>query len=1095
MMLTNTITKKALEKILSESFSKFGDIASSSLLDSLKLLGFSYATFAGISINIEDLKTPKEKKELLNKTNEEIDQVSIEWSQGNLSDAERFQTIIDSWNLATESLKNRIIEYYQNFDPLNNLYIMAFSGARGNMSQVRQLVGMRGLMSDQDGKIIDLPIQSNFREGLSSIDYIISSYGARKGIVDTALKTADSGYLTRRLIYLAQDLVIRQQNCFTKKGILFFLEKKTNITNLLGRSLIFFQTQTEKKNEEKNIFLTSEILESLKVQAPLTLKLRSPLSCDAMHSICQTCYGWDLSQKSPISLGEAVGIVAAQSIGEPGTQLTMRTFHTGGIFTGELVNQVVAPFSGKLFFPESLKLIPYRTSHGILVSKLQQEVKISLMDWLGNTKEIFLEIGSFLYAHEFHFLKKGDLIAEFFNQAVLPGKRNLKPIFSKFSGEIRFDNLNIRKIIRDAGSIKVNQEEGILWLSSGKLYLFPKEIYFCPKKAFQQQKPFAWLTLVTPQEGILKIFSKKIFLKTKKNKYFLNLENIEFSIKNTISKLSIVGKNYQKLDNYSLFGYFYFFPKEEGKIYLIRKKDSIYQTIFFVVTEKEIWKIFSDNQNEFSFLQLQKPMLKKGNELNPTLRSTNAGFFLKKDGFTFIFQKAYPIFLSQGSLLNYNHGDFILEKKVLGHLVNFTQQTEDIVQGLPKIEELIEARKPKTKAYLANRPGIFLNSLFIDKKRFHLINRIYENQVIKCISFKPGIEEEDSKKKPIKQSIFFLHSLFLKEDFILIRKKIYKQSLIPSIFQPFEIIDEEKPKKTKKTKKKKIKIFQFFYKNHLLRCPGRLSFSTWFKKNQSFQDFSSKNEESKFLDISSFNEIFENNGSDFIVCTKKKASFFFEYLNPINMYKIPLSSKQLFSPGNFVDLGEPFTEGMIDVHELLNIFLKYHTLFDGTFQGSFKGLHKFQLILVNSIQAIYHSQGVNISSKHLEIIVRQMTGKAVIKESGDSPLLAGEFIRLSLISQIYQSFAVANTKFPLNLPIFEPLIFSSTNSSLTKEGFLSSAGFQETKRILSKAAIEGSTDWLRGLKECIIIGRLIPAGSTFFNYKNYLDNVYLFKKN
>jgi len=181
MLITNTLTKKTLENIVHQTFSTFGSVSSSSLLDSLKFLGFYYATNAGISINIEDLKTPNLKKEFLKTAVNEMSLVSDQWQQGLVSDTERFQSIIDSWNIATESLKNRIIDYYQNFDPANNLYIMAFSGARGNMSQVRQLVGMRGLMSDQDGKIIDLPIRTNFREGLSSIDYIISSYGARKG--------------------------------------------------------------------------------------------------------------------------------------------------------------------------------------------------------------------------------------------------------------------------------------------------------------------------------------------------------------------------------------------------------------------------------------------------------------------------------------------------------------------------------------------------------------------------------------------------------------------------------------------------------------------------------------------------------------------------------------------------------------------------------------------------------------------------------------------------------------------------------------------------------------------------------------------------
>lgn len=391
MLITRTVTKKVLENIIHETFANFGSISSSSLLDSLKFLGFHYATNAGISINIEDLKTPDMKKEFLANANHEMSYVSEQWQQGFVSDTERFQTIIDSWNLATESLKDRIIDYYQNFDPANNLYIMAFSGARGNMSQVRQLVGMRGLMSDQEGRIIDLPIQTNFREGLSSIDYIISSYGARKGIVDTALKTADSGYLTRRLIYIAQDLIIREIDCHTNNGVLVVLKSSTSFKNIIGRNLLSAKSL---KNISENIFyqdiiLNTNILEELKNQTPLSLKIRSPLTCESNGSVCQKCYGWDLAQNKLISLGEAVGIIAAQSIGEPGTQLTMRTFHTGGIFTSELLKQTLSPFSGKIIIPASIKSIPYRTTHGIIVLKLQQEIELLLLDWKGKTNKIF----------------------------------------------------------------------------------------------------------------------------------------------------------------------------------------------------------------------------------------------------------------------------------------------------------------------------------------------------------------------------------------------------------------------------------------------------------------------------------------------------------------------------------------------------------------------------------------------------------------------------------------------------------------------------------------------------------------------------------
>jgi DNA-directed RNA polymerase subunit beta' len=240
-------------------------------------------------------------------------------------------------------------------------------------------------------------------------------------------------------------------------------------------------------------------------------------------------------------------------------------------------------------------------------------------------------------------------------------------------------------------------------------------------------------------------------------------------------------------------------------------------------------------------------------------------------------------------------------------------------------------------------------------------------------------------------------------------------------------------------------------------------------------------------------KIFKNSKNDFIITTDNNEHIFLEYLNPIESYEVPLTSKILSNSGDFVDIGEPITEGIIDAHDLLTILFEYHAIFDGILIGTKRSLNKLQIILINSIQSIYQSQGVDISSKHIEIIVRQMTAKVVIKESGDTPLLPGELIRLSLITEIYLALQESETNFRYKRPKYEPILISSTNASLGKDGFLSAAGFQETKRVLTKAAIEGTPDWLRGLKECIIVGRLIPAGSAFLNYKNYLDNIYLFK--
>jgi len=211
--------KKELKNVIYTAFIDYGTARASYLADDLKELGFHYATKAGISISVEDLKVPPIKKSLLSEAYKEIETSDTQYHRGEINTIERFQNVINTWNNTSETLKDELVSYFKTTDPLNSIYLMAFSGARGNLSQVRQLVGMRGLMSDPQGQIIDIPIIHNFREGLTITDYIMSAYGARKGVVDTALRTADSGYLTRRLIDVAQDVIIREEDCLTKRSI------------------------------------------------------------------------------------------------------------------------------------------------------------------------------------------------------------------------------------------------------------------------------------------------------------------------------------------------------------------------------------------------------------------------------------------------------------------------------------------------------------------------------------------------------------------------------------------------------------------------------------------------------------------------------------------------------------------------------------------------------------------------------------------------------------------------------------------------------------------------------------------------------------
>ena len=233
------ISKKQLKQLLAWSFTKYGSIKACYLTDKLKTLGFRYASQAGISISIEDLRVPEIKNNILRNAQQEIVNTEKICLKGKITGVERYQKIIDTWNITSELLKDEVVNYFKKYDPLNSVFIMAFSGARGNLSQVRQLVGMRGLMSDPSGQIMNLPIKNNFREGLTITDYLMSGYGARKGIVDTALKTANSGYLTRRLIDVAQDIIIREKDCLTTYSFLFAnLKKNTQRLNDFSEKLL-----------------------------------------------------------------------------------------------------------------------------------------------------------------------------------------------------------------------------------------------------------------------------------------------------------------------------------------------------------------------------------------------------------------------------------------------------------------------------------------------------------------------------------------------------------------------------------------------------------------------------------------------------------------------------------------------------------------------------------------------------------------------------------------------------------------------------------------------------------------------------------------
>lgn len=330
--LNYEMNKKEISRLVEDVTNSYALSEVPPILDGLKDAGFHYATRAGVTVSVYDATVPPNKGEILAEADAKVSAIDEDYEMGLMSNEERHKQVVDIWNLANEEVGEAMAE---NFDKFNPIYMMAFSGARGNIKQIRQLAGMRGLMSDPKGEIIDRPIKANFREGLSVLEYFISTHGARKGLADTALRTADSGYLTRRLVDVAQDVIIREIDCGTTEGVNYPIHtaKGELDENLIGRCLLepVVNGDGEILMETEDYIRSLDDLRMLEANGVEEVVIRTIMTCHADHGVCQKCYGWDLATGRPVNIGTAVGIIAAQSIGEPGTQLTMRTFHTGGV--------------------------------------------------------------------------------------------------------------------------------------------------------------------------------------------------------------------------------------------------------------------------------------------------------------------------------------------------------------------------------------------------------------------------------------------------------------------------------------------------------------------------------------------------------------------------------------------------------------------------------------------------------------------------------------------------------------------------------------------------------------------------------------------
>ena len=429
---SKTFGKGPLGKLIADLYKKFGFAKTSELIDKIKDFGFHYGTMAGITVGIEDLEIPETKKAILEKAEADVTEVEQQYKSGEIIDAERYRRTVAIWSEAVAKVTHEMMD---NLDEFNPVYMMANSGARGSIAQMRQLGGMRGLMSDTQGRIIEVPIKANFREGLNILEFFMSSHGARKGLADTALRTADSGYLTRRLVDISHEVIVNHDDCGCDGGIVVsdlvdagkVIEKLGE--RIYGRNLAEDLVHNGEVIATRNTLIMEDLIQKIEELEIREVKIRTPLTCKLEKGVCKKCYGVDLSNHKEILKGEAVGVVAAQSIGEPGTQLTMRTFHTGGVATAaEVQSDYKAEAAGKVKLKDietlenekGIEVVVSQTGR-IIIGKHRYEVPS----------------GSVLKVKDGESVKRGQLLVEFDPYQI--------PIITSEAGKVEFRDIYVRE--------------------------------------------------------------------------------------------------------------------------------------------------------------------------------------------------------------------------------------------------------------------------------------------------------------------------------------------------------------------------------------------------------------------------------------------------------------------------------------------------------------------------------------------------------------------------------------------------------------------------------------------------------------------------
>lgn len=1225
--INKQMDKGSLKKLLGQMYLEYGGAKAASLADALKHLGYKYATVSGTTISIADLSVPSIKKDLLKSAEEEIEKSTNRYLKGEITEVERYTKVIDTWSETTAKLTEQVVE---NFDKLNPVYMMAFSGARGNLSQVSQLVGMRGLMADAQGQIIDLPIKSNFKEGLSVTEYIISSYGARKGLVDTALKTADSGYLTRRLVDVAQDVIIRADDCHTEKYI--NMKPITDgdavivplIDRLLGRTVA-----QDIVDADGNVLVANgktmdrDDIKKISGLDLHELKVRSGLTCGLEYGVCQKCYGWAMTSQKLVDIGEAIGIIAAQSIGEPGTQLTMRTFHTGGaVGVKEAKKEIIAREAGKVV--SKIKARELRTRHGDIVQVSMYEADIEVKGEKRTTK-YHIPAGATLFITDGMEVAKGFKMAEHAPSSQSDSNRltekATKDITTDISGEVVFEDFKAdEKKDRQGNVLRTTNKQGIVWVLGGDVYTLPggsKVLVKDGQKISKGEKLAETLTIcehggeVRVGDDLVveeaKFDGKKIkkivqgkeltiviaslqpenasFEQTKKEqlwtvdktgeKYIVKAP-VDTTVENgmiiaelidddcTVSSSGEIRYVDVEVDENQIItkaGKVVFIPEEVHQI----NKDStlkmvengttvtagteivkdVYCHIDGVVEFKEYNDVIHEitvrpgevhTLSNISELKVDEgEVVKKGTVIADGIKAKETSIVTIMDSTAdelpiddldeeidsslsldedSIANQPVQILIRPVQVLEVNQKDVSIQFNTTDELIDIVPVTQLQYKDGARVRNVDGATITRTslvlqmQGYLSHLKGmveldsngnlriVVLENLIVRREIEGAANAalqtellvkdgetidprtpVAKTQVLAVNDAVASIKnaEEDARRLllisdsssttvSVKGTAVVKKGQFVKADKVLAESgetspvsglvtavnkgKIQIRNGRPYLISPGTMLQIDSGALVLRGDLIATLVFEREKTGDIVQGLPKVEELLEGRKPKDCAILAENDGTAKIeIDDDGFPRLFllDENGSSTEI-------------------KYAIDANVIVSNGQKITKGQPLTSGPMNPHDVMRLC----------------GPEAAQQYLVDEVQRVYRSQGVEIADKHIEIIVRQMTKKVKIIDAGDTKLLPGELIEMQTFEKENKAAEEAG-KAPATC---EYMLLGITKASLNTESFISAASFQETTRILTEAAVEGKKDLLRGLKENVIIGRLIPAGTGFHHLIN-----------